>query len=210
MKTVKKGSSKKPAGRALPAASCKKEVLGRDKPERMRDGINPRWIWHYDALIKLRDRLTEARSLQLSKVSEPLEPFSMDMADSATDEFDRDLALGELSAEQDALYEVEQAIRRIMDGSYGICEETGKPIPPARLRAVPWTRFSREVESRLEKKGEVGRAELGELRSARPPATATLERTREETETEEEESAKGEVEAESSQEREEGEEEEEQ
>lgn len=182
-------------------ASTKKEVLGRDKSERIHDYINPRWKWHYEALIKLRDRLTAARRLQLAKVSEPLEQYSMDMADRATDEFDHELALSELSAEQDALYEVEQAIRRILDGSFGICEETGKPIPPARLRAVPWTRFSREVESRLEKKGGIGRARLGELRSARPGAEATLERTREEAEAEEEENAKGEVKAEPSQER---------
>lgn len=38
-------------------------------------------------------------------------------------------------------------------GTYGICEESGEAIPAARLKAVPWTRFTREVEERLEKKG---------------------------------------------------------
>jgi RNA polymerase-binding protein DksA len=108
------------------------------------------WVWYYQRLQAFRDHLLESRSVQIADVSGPLEAQSTDTADSATDEFDHDLALGILSREQDALYEVEAAIRRILDGSYGICEETGKPIPVNRLRAVPWTRFTREVEERLE------------------------------------------------------------
>jgi hypothetical protein len=78
----------------------------------------------------------------------------MDEADSATDEFDHDLALAQLSAKQNALYEVNQALKRLSDGRYGICEATGKAIPPARLRAIPWARFTQEVEARLEERGQ--------------------------------------------------------
>jgi RNA polymerase-binding transcription factor DksA len=68
-----------------------------------------------------------------------------------------------LSTEQNALYEVEEAIRRIENGNYGICELTGKPIQAARLTAIPWTRFSAETARQLEKQGEVQRARLGAL-----------------------------------------------
>jgi RNA polymerase-binding transcription factor DksA len=91
----------------------------------------------------------------------------MDEADSATDEFDHDLALTQLSAEQNALYEVNAALQRIVDGTYGICEETAQPIPAARLRAVPWTRFTREIEERLEKKGAVSWTRLNKAVSVR-------------------------------------------
>jgi RNA polymerase-binding transcription factor DksA len=96
----------------------------------------------------------------------------MDIADSATDEFDRDMALRELSAEQATLFEINAALKRILNGTYGVCEETGQPIPAARLRAIPWTRFSKEVEVRLETKGVVGRARLGEVGSVRSPAAS--------------------------------------
>jgi len=91
----------------------------------------------------------------------------MDEADSATDEFDHDLAWTQLSAEQNALYEVNNALQRILGGSYGLCEETGKAIPAARLRAIPWTRFTYAVEERLEKKGAVPRAGLNKAASVR-------------------------------------------
>ena len=57
-------------------------------------------------------------------------------ADSGTDSFDRDFALSLVSSEQDALIEIEEAILRIKDGSYGVCEITNKAIPSARLSAV--------------------------------------------------------------------------
>ena len=60
-------------------------------------------------------------------------------------------ALSLISSEQNALYEIDHAIRRIRDGTYGFCEATGKPIDSARLEAVPWTRFAREVEEQLER-----------------------------------------------------------
>jgi RNA polymerase-binding transcription factor DksA len=74
----------------------------------------------------------------------------MHPADAATDSFDRDLVLGLASFEQGGLYEIDAALRRIDDGTYGLCELTGRPIPWKRLEAVPWTRFSVEAERRVE------------------------------------------------------------
>jgi RNA polymerase-binding protein DksA len=113
--------------------------------------VNPKWSWHYRALLKLRKRLLKERDQQISQVAEPLEPHSMHLADAATDEFDHELAIGELDAEQNLLYEIEQAIQRIVNGTYGKCELSGKSIPAARLRAVPWTPFTMEVEDELER-----------------------------------------------------------
>lgn len=112
--------------------------------------IPPRWSWHYHKLQSLRDRLLDSRDDQLGQVAGVDEPFSVDPADSASDETDHEAALGILARDQDMLLEVNAAIRRILEGSYGICEASGQPIPPDRLRAVPWTRYTREVEERLE------------------------------------------------------------
>jgi DnaK suppressor protein len=87
--------------------------------------------------------------------------FSTHMADAGTDTFDRDFALGMLSSEQDALYEIDEAIDRIRDRTYGKCELTGKPIESARLEAIPWTRFSAAAEKQLEREGAVKKTRLG-------------------------------------------------
>lgn len=101
----------------------------------------------------------------------PIEGHSSHPADSATDEFDHDIALALLDREQNALIDVSEAIDRIRDGTYGLCLETNLPIPAERLRALPWCRFSREVEERLEKTGRVGRLRVPPARSLRGPGS---------------------------------------
>jgi RNA polymerase-binding protein DksA len=135
---------------------------------------NPKWKWHNRVLLGLRDRLLKARSEQMQAAAEPVAFSAVDAAESATDEFDHDLALAKLSAEQDALYEVEEALRRIKNGDYGICEETGKPIEADRLKAVPWARFSHDAEARLEKDGIIQRNRFGKVASVRKPKSDML------------------------------------
>jgi RNA polymerase-binding transcription factor DksA len=135
-----------------------KEVLGIGaRPPR----IDPKWQKHYERLIELREHLTNQRTDLANDALSEQPVFSSHMADAGTDTYDRDLALGMLSSEQDAIYEIEEAIDRIHNGTYGICELTKKPIQPARLAAVPWTRFSAEAEKELERQGAVKRARLG-------------------------------------------------
>ena len=136
--------------------------------------VKPKWKWHYRVLLGLRDRLLKARSAQLQEAAKPLEFRAVDVADSAVDEFDHDLALGRLSAEQDALYEVEEALRRIGNDTYGVCEETGRPIEASRLKAVPWTRFSHDAEAILEREGIIHRTRLGKVASIRKPKSDML------------------------------------
>jgi DnaK suppressor protein len=124
-----------------------------------------RWHWHYRALIKLRERLLKQRAELAAAILEPVESFSLDVADAATDQFNHDVALGLIAAEQDTLFEIEAALSRIRAGAYGLCELTAKPIPAARLRAIPWTRFCQEVEERLEEQGVCRLPRLGELKS---------------------------------------------
>jgi RNA polymerase-binding transcription factor DksA len=132
-------------------------------------GSNPpivmggKWAWYYRQLLQIRERLIRNRAAQLQRAAQPIAACSTDFGESASDEIDHSIALGALSAEQDALYEVDEAIRRVQNGTYGRCQETGKPIPSARLRAIPWTRFVKEVEERLEQEGGVRRPHLGEV-----------------------------------------------
>lgn len=111
--------------------------------------IPEKWAWHLRILTDLRSRLLGERDWQRAQASAPID-FTLNSADGATDESDRDLALAMLENKDDLLKEIEAAIQRIQRGTYGICEETGSVIPAERLLAVPWTRYCREVEEQLE------------------------------------------------------------
>src|SRR3954471_23198691 len=101
--------------------------------------IKAEWSKYYNNLLDLRERLMNQMSGLAKESAEEMASYSLHMADSGTDNFDRDFALSLLSSDQDAIYEIEEALKRIEKGTYGVCELTGKPIPKARLDAIPWT-----------------------------------------------------------------------
>ncbi len=120
--------------------------------------VPTKFIKYYRALAELRDHvreeLTEHTQERLHRSSKEdsgdLSGYGQHQADAGTDAFDRDFALSLVSNEQDALYEIEEAIKRIFDGTYGICEQTGQAIKKDRLMAVPFTRFSVEGQRQFE------------------------------------------------------------
>ncbi len=137
--------------------SATEAVVGQAHRER----IKPRWRKHFYRLLELREHLSRLRGDLSQDVLEAKPAFSTHMADAGSDSYDRDFALGLLSHEQDAVYEIEAALNRMRDGTYGKCELTGKPIPDRRLEAIPWARFTAEAEMKIERSGEFERARLG-------------------------------------------------
>jgi RNA polymerase-binding transcription factor DksA len=125
--------------------------------------VKPEWEKYYRHLIDLRERLLNQMSGLAKESAEEINSYSLHMADSGTDNFDRDFALSLLSSDQDAIYEIDEALKRIQKGTYGICELTGRPIPKARLEAIPWTRFTVEAQAQLEKEGALRQRRLGSL-----------------------------------------------
>jgi RNA polymerase-binding transcription factor DksA len=77
--------------------------------------------------------------------------FGMHQADAGSDAYEKDFALSLLSQEQDALYEIEEALKRIELGTYGTCEMSAKAIPQPRLEAIPFARFTVECQQQLER-----------------------------------------------------------
>ncbi|MCC5850451.1 MAG: TraR/DksA C4-type zinc finger protein [Verrucomicrobia bacterium] len=75
---------------------------------------------------------------------------SQHSADHGTDNFDREFALSLATSEQDVLYEVDEALMRIQEGTYGICEMSGVRIEKARLEVIPYTRFSVQAQTQME------------------------------------------------------------
>lgn len=83
--------------------------------------------------------------------------FGMHQADAGSDAYDRDFALSLLGKEQDALYEINEALKRIETGTYGLCEGTGAKIPEERLEAMPFARYSVAYQEKIERSQVSGR-----------------------------------------------------
>ena len=112
-----------------------------------------------DNLNKLRDRIVDEinflagdnlnRSQRES--SGDLSSYSFHMADHGTDNFDREFALNLVSSEQDAIYEIDDALRRIQMGVYGACEQCGEMIAKPRLKAQPFAKLCIKCQSVMER-----------------------------------------------------------
>ncbi len=179
MKSSKKHSSKKaiPPTRSQSKnkvrAASSLDILGSATPRANRAHIPSKWNAHYRHLVELRDQLLAQAGKLAKDATEATPTYSMHMADAGTDSFDRDFALSMLSSDQDALYEIEEAIKRIENGSYGICELTGKAIPKGRLEAIPWARFTADAQRQLERDGALKQRRLSAFSSL--PAAESAE-----------------------------------
>ena len=162
--TAKKKEIGKPQGSATSAA-----ILGRAtaKFKTVADPkkVKAEWQQYCQRLLELREQLLRQMNGLAKESAQELPGYSLHMADSGTDNFDRDFALSLLSSDQDAVYEIEEALKRIEKKTYGVCELTGKTIPKARLEAIPWTRFTVEAQGQLEREGALRSRRLGQLGS---------------------------------------------
>ena len=127
------------------------------KPMRNPNKVPKEWQAYYDDLMGLRAALKGALGERSSETigasaRESSGELSINSSDAGTETFDRDVALSMVANEQEALNEIEDAIDRIFDGSFGICQETNKPIKKNRLKAVPFTRFSVEGQDLFEQR----------------------------------------------------------
>jgi DnaK suppressor protein len=182
-KPVKKPAASLPKGKPRAIATAASILgMGSGKAARNHDlgprghvRIKPEWNKYYQDLLELRERLLRQMNGLAKESAEEMSSYSLHMADSGTDNFDRDFALSLLSSDQDALYEIEEAIKRIEKDTYGICELTGKAIPRARLDAIPWTRFTVEAQAQLEREGALRQKRLGALGTIDSAGTAEVE-----------------------------------
>ena len=194
-RAVKKSAPKKVArASAKSSKSIRKADLIKDPLKLMGNNhhrerrLDPFTRKQKEKLLQLRDAMVDSMAgvaqdtLRSRAEGSEASAFGMHQADAGSDAYDRDFALSLLSQEQDALYEIDQALKRIELGTYGVCEMSGKPIPHARLEAIPFARFTVQCQSQLEKQNKAARS--------RPSVTSLFGLTEEEgTEAEEEETA---------------------
>ncbi|HYY14422.1 MAG TPA: TraR/DksA C4-type zinc finger protein [Chthoniobacterales bacterium] len=165
-------------------ARAREALIGKNHNERKLDPFTRK---QKEKLLQLRDAIVDSMAgvaqdtLRTRAEGSESSAFGMHQADAGSDAYDRDFALSLLSQEQDALYEIDQALKRIELGTYGICEMSGKPIPRARLEAIPFARFTVECQSQLEKQNKASR-----VRQSVTSLFGLTEEEGTETETEEE------------------------
>src|ERR1700730_14000484 len=167
-KVTKKSATKKSSSPKLSKSSRKRgtvaadptALLGNNNRERKLDSFTR---GQKEKLLQLRDAMVDSMAgvaqdtLRSRAEGSEASAFGMHQADAGSDAYDRDFALSLLSQEQDALYEIARALKLIELGPYGPCEMSGKPIPRARLEAIPFARFTVECQSQLEKQSKASR-----------------------------------------------------
>ncbi len=135
------------------ASTVTKEYRPKDDEPFMND--RQREYFRQKLLVWKEEILEESRStiatLQQETVAEA------DLADRATSETDRGLELRTRDRQRKLISKIDQALRRIEDGSYGYCEETGEPISLSRLEARPIATLSLEAQERHERRERVHR-----------------------------------------------------
>jgi DnaK suppressor protein len=127
------------------------------KPRKNQAGLGMRDLEHFrDLLLDKRRELVgdmsqmEREALR-SSGSSNLSTLPLHMADMGTDNYEQEFTLGLVQKDRDLLREINAALAKIQNGTYGICEGTGKPISKARLEAQPWAKYSIEHARQLER-----------------------------------------------------------
>jgi len=184
---TKPSPAKKGRATKAPAVGTR-ALLAYGQPVDKTRRLNP-WLKQQQMrLLALKDTLLDSMTgvardnLRTGHDSHEVSAHGLHQADAGSDAYDRDFALNLLSQEQDALFEIDEALKRIARGTYGTCEMSGKQIPKARLEARPFARFTVECQNEIEKKNRFTRV--------RQPITRLFETIEEEgSEESDEESA---------------------
>lgn len=152
----KGASATSPTGNAFNNRPVPMPVTTDGKPKKNQAGLTPRELEHYRELLlgKRRELVGDMSQMEREALRNSqgtnLSNLPLHMADMGTDNYEQEFTLGLVEKDRNLLREINQALAKIQDGSYGICEGTGKPISKARLEAQPWARFGIEYARQQE------------------------------------------------------------
>lgn len=150
----------KPAKKTMPAKAVAKTPAKVVEAPAKTLKLSKEAIAKYKSLLlNLRDHLIDGVNFLASDnlkrshrdATGELSGYSLHMADAGTDNFDREFALSLVSSEQEAIYEIEEALKRLEGSTYGLCEMCEKPVRKERLEAVPFARLCVHCQSNVEK-----------------------------------------------------------
>jgi DnaK suppressor protein len=134
-------------------------VPSNDKPRKNQAGLSSRELDHFRDLLlaKRREIVGDMSSMEREALRSSggtnLSTLPIHMADMGTDNYEQEFTLGLVETERKLLREINRALAKIQDGSYGTCEGTQQPINKARLEVQPWARYGIEYAKRMERGG---------------------------------------------------------
>jgi RNA polymerase-binding protein DksA len=164
MKT--KHESKKPELPALPPRPIPEAVPTNGKPRKNQAGLSPKELEHFRDLLleKRRELVGDMYSMEseaLRSSGSNLSNLPVHMADMGTDNYEQEFTLGLVEKDRGLLREINAALAKIQNGTYGICEGTGKPINKVRLEAQPWAKHSIEYARQMQRPMGMGMGRVG-------------------------------------------------
>ena len=129
----------------------KKEVASEEKPLKQKELD----LYRSNLLALRKELLGDMGNMESDAFDKnsggELSNMPVHMADIGTDNYEQEFTLGLLDSERKMLYEIDRALGKFHDGTFGICEGTDKPISRARLNAKPYARYTIEFRTMLEK-----------------------------------------------------------
>ncbi len=148
-----------PLRKAAPEAPAAKSAERVEKKEKAQPLSKSELTYFRNLLLeKRREILGDVGSMESEafKGGSNLSNMPIHMADVGTDNFEQEFTLGLIESERQILREIQDALVRVDDGSFGVCQGTGKAIPRVRLEAMPWAKYTIEYSKMLEQ-GKVSR-----------------------------------------------------
>lgn len=107
-----------------------------------------------DTLNQIRDISKDTLMKSQKDISGDISGYSIHMADVASDNYERDFNIGLVSSERRIVMDINEALKRIEDKSYGDCASCKKPITKTRLNAIPYARHCKKCQEKLEKENK--------------------------------------------------------
>jgi RNA polymerase-binding transcription factor DksA len=141
-----------PNGSAVPVAD-------NGKPRKPNSGYSARDLEYFRDLLlsKRRELIGDMSSMEREALraasSSNLSNLPIHMADMGTDNYEQEFTLGLVQKDRDLLREINVALAKMQNGTFGLCEGSGEPINKERLEYQPWARFSVEHQRKLERHG---------------------------------------------------------
>ncbi|HEY7116390.1 MAG TPA: TraR/DksA C4-type zinc finger protein [Tepidisphaeraceae bacterium] len=142
----------------VPGGTLVPPPIAKPKPGKNLAGLSTKELEFFRDLLlqKRRELVGDMSSMEreaLQRGAENLSNLPLHMADMGTDNYEQEFTLGLMEKDRQLLREINSALIKINDGTYGICEGTGKPISKVRLEVQPWARYSIEHARKLENRG---------------------------------------------------------
>lgn len=147
----KKKAGAKPVKPAAEAPPLVTHSFTKDEIDQLRKALQSRREMLSGTVNRMED---EALKHAGQSASGDLSSMPFHMADLGTDNFEQEMTLGLIENEEEELREISEALDRIEEGRYGVCEECNKAIPKDRVRAIPYTRMCVECKRKEEESGE--------------------------------------------------------